>query len=106
MPRVRGRHIEGKRDENQSPIVGWYEQLGCSVQDLGDIGHGCPDLLIGCAGIDGFAEVKVPGEDLRSSQVTFNAKWRGGRPWKVSTQTDVIDHVAWLRKRARRITPL
>lgn len=103
MPRVKGHHVEGKRDDNQSEIVGWYLQLGCSVVDLGDIGNGCPDLLIGCAGIDGLAEVKVPGEDLRSNQVLWNAKWRGGRPWKVSTQSDVIDHVAWLRKRACKL---
>jgi hypothetical protein len=102
MPRVGGRHIEGKRDANQSPVIGWYQQLGCSVVDLGDVGRGCPDLLIGCAGEDGLAEVKVEGEELRPSQVTFNDKWRGRRPWKVSTMNDVIEHVAFLRKRARR----
>ena len=102
MPRVRGRHVEGRRDENQPDVVGWYKQLGCSVVDLGDVGNGCPDLLIGCAGETGLAEVKVEGEELRPTQVRFNAEWRGRKPWTVRTMQDVVDHVANLRKRARQ----
>jgi hypothetical protein len=103
MPRVRGRLIEGKRDANQSPLTGWYEALGCIVVDLGDVGSGVPDLMVGCAGVTGLAEVKVPGEDLRPSQITFNDRWRGSAPWKISTQDDVIAHVAFMRKQARKL---
>lgn len=101
MPRVKGGHVNCRRDGNQPEVVSWYLQQGCSVLDLSDIGGGCPDLLIGCAGVDGFAEVKMPGEDLRPNQVTFNRDWRGQQPWKVTTMQDVIGHVAYLRKRAR-----
>lgn len=101
MPRVRGKFIEAPRDANQSKIVGWYESLGCSVVDLGAVGGGCPDLLIGATGIDALSEVKMPGEELRLSQRAFNERWRGGRPWKVETMDDVIAHVAEMRRRAR-----
>ena len=101
MPRVKGRLIEAPRDANQSERVREYEQLGCIVIDLGSIGMGCPDLLIGCAGVTDLAEVKMPDEDLLPSQQTFNARWRGSRAWLVRTLDDVIAHVKDMRRRAR-----
>lgn len=100
MPRVKGRHVDCARDKNHAEVVGWYKQAGCSVLDLADIGGGCPDLLIGCAGVEGFAEVKQEGEGLRPNQETFHRDWRGGKPWTVSTLSNVIEHITWLRKRA------
>lgn len=101
MPRVRGRLIEAPRDANQSAIVQRYRDFGCSAEDLGAVGGGIPDLLIGCAGITDLAEVKMPGEDLRPSQRTFNERWRGSRAWKVETVDDVEAHVRDMRRRAR-----
>jgi hypothetical protein len=103
MPRVKGHWHEGTRDANQPEVIVWYEQLGCSVVDLGAMGGGLPDLLIGCAGVTDLSEVKMPGGELRKSQETFNAKWRGSRAWKVSTIADVVTHVADMRRRARKL---
>lgn len=101
MPRVKGRLIEAPRDANQAERVKDYEQLGCSVVDLGALGMGCPDLLIGCTGLTDLAEVKMPDEELRPNQQTFNARWRGSRPWLIRTLDDVIAHVKDMRRRAR-----
>lgn len=102
MPRVKGRLIEAPRDANQSAIVQRYRDLGCSVEDLGAVGGGISDLLVGCAGITDLSEVKMPGGELRPSQRSFNDRWRGSRPWKVETADDVLAHVEDMRKRARR----
>ena len=92
-----------RRDANHSEVSDWYRQAGCSVLDLSQVGMGCPDLLIGCAGVCDLVEVKVEGADLRADQRTFNDKWRGSRPWKVTTLDDVLRHVSDLRRRARRL---
>lgn len=97
-----GNPIACRRDANHDQVTGWYVQTGCIVLDLSQVGGGCPDLLIGCAGVTDLAEVKIEGEDLRPNQRTFNDKWRGSRPWKISTLDDVLAHVADLRRRARR----
>lgn len=102
MPRVKGKFIEAPRDANQSAIMQRYRDFGCSVEDLGAVGGGIPDLLIGCVGITDLAECKMPGENLRASQRTFNERWRGSRPWKIETLDDVESHVMDLRRRARR----
>jgi hypothetical protein len=102
MPRVKGKFIEGPRDANQTAIADRYRAFGCSVEDLGAVGGGIPDLLIGCAGVTDVVEVKMPGEDLRPSQHTFNDRWRGARPWKIESPDDVEAHVADMRRRARQ----
>lgn len=101
MPRVAGGHRNCRRDDNHNDVVGWYEQAGCSVIDLSDVGGGVPDLLIGCAGEDGLAEVKTADGELSASQKRFNRDYRGRKPWTVRTLDDVLAHVAFLRKRAR-----
>lgn len=105
MPRVKGRFLEAPRDANQSAIMQRYREFGCSAEDLGAVGGGIPDLLVGCAGVTDIAEVKMPGQELRASQETFNARWRGSRPWKIETLDDVEAHVADMRRRARGKAP-
>ena len=102
MPRVKGRLVEAPRDENQSQIIEWYERLGCSVCDLGAVGGGMPDLLIGCTGVVGLAEVKIEGADLRPNQRTWNERWRGAQPWLVRNLDDVAAHVKHMRLTASR----
>lgn len=92
-----------RRDANHATVVGWYTQAGCSVLDLSQVGYGCPDLLVGCAGVSDLCEVKIEGEELRLDQQTFRDKWRGSRAVKVSTMDEVIAHVAHMRARARRL---
>ncbi len=62
---------------------------------------GHPDLLIGCAGVTGLAEVKSEDGTLTPAQQTFLQAWRGGEVVIVRTQDDVINHVSKLRKRAK-----
>lgn len=82
-----------------------YRDFGCSVEDLGAVGGGIPDLLIGCAGVTDLVEVKMPGELLRPSQQAFNGRWRGSCPRKVETFEDVEAHVHDMRRRARGKAP-
>jgi hypothetical protein len=90
-----------RRDDGHRKIVEWYEELFCSVLDLHTMGHGCPDLLIGCAGRDELVEVKseVLGQ-LESVQVMFAKNWRGRKVTVVRTHADVINHVQNIRERA------
>jgi hypothetical protein len=99
--RARGRHVEGPRDANQAALIVRYEQLYCSVVDLGSVGGGLPDLLIGCAGLTELAEVKLPGEQLRPNQRVWNERWRGSRPRVIRSADDVDAHVQDMRRRAR-----
>lgn len=91
----------GRRDSNQQDVVGWYRDLGCTVIDCADLALGHPDLLIGCAGITGLAEVKSEDGTLTGAQQTFLAGWRGGAVAIVRAQDDVIEHVTKMRQRAR-----
>lgn len=91
----------GRRDANHQDVVKWYRQLGCTVVDCADMALGHPDLLIGCAGVTGLAEVKTEDGALTPAQQTFLANWRGGEVAIVTTQDDVIEHVQRMRKRAR-----
>ncbi len=91
-----------KADSNHSEIVGFYEELYCSVLDLHKVGGGCPDLLIGCAGRSELVEVKPEAGQLRANQITFNKTWRGNKVMLVHTRADVVNHVAEIRERVSR----
>lgn len=69
----------GRRDGNHAAIRDFLREVGWSVLDLGDRGDGCPDLLVGAAGVNVLLEVKLPGRegDLEPAQVTFHTTWRG-----------------------------
>lgn len=90
-------------DTNHNEAIGWYESMGCTVVDLRAVGFGVSDLLLGCAGVTDLAEVKFEDGELRLSQVNFNSRWRGSRPWITRTQDDAIQHVADMRRRARKL---
>ena len=71
-----------RTDANQDAIVRALEKTGATVQSLGAVGSGCPDLLVGRLGINVLLEVKQPGEKIRTDergekQRTFHASWRG-----------------------------
>ena len=94
--------LKSKPDANQSEIVGWYEELFCSVVNLSGVGGGVSDLLIGVSGITALAEVKTDHGHLEPAQIEFIASWRGAKPVVVRTKADVINHVLNLRERASR----
>ena len=66
-----------KIDANHAEIVDVLRAAGCSVQSLGAVGSGCPDLLVGVAGKNVLLEVKQPGEKLNNVQKPWHAQWRG-----------------------------
>lgn len=71
-----------KVDANQGEIVKAARSMGCTVQILSAVGLGCPDLLIGCNGINLLWEVKdgnkPPSERrLTPDQVIWHGDWRG-----------------------------
>ena len=67
----------GRRDANHHEIIAALRQAGCSILDLADVGHGCPDLLIGYAGRDWLIEVKTERGELTSDEVRFMQTWHG-----------------------------
>lgn len=72
----------GKRDSNHAEIVKALRDLGCSVLDLGAVGHGCPDILVGVAGVNYLLEIKdgrkPPSErKLTPDQVDWHRVWKG-----------------------------
>ena len=65
-------------DRNQGEIVRALRAAGATVVELQGVGFGCPDLMVGYRGCTWLVEVKMPGGDLRASQVEWLTKWRGG----------------------------
>lgn len=93
-----------RRDANHEQVADWYRALGCTVADTHKAGLGVPDLFIGCVGITDPVEVKTEDGRLLPSQETFISLWRGSPVAVVRTQTDVIEHVTQMRRRARETT--
>lgn len=93
----------GRRDANHQAVVAQYRALGCSWADTADLGLGLPDGWVGCAGVTDPVEVKSDGGALTSRQETFIAAWRGSHPRIVRGESDVIEHVADMRRRARGV---
>lgn len=66
-----------KIDANQPRLVAFMGKLGASVQSLGTVGDGCPDLLVGFGGKTYLMEVK-DGAKAPSARLLTPAqgKWR------------------------------
>ena len=72
----------GRKDANQDDLVDALEKAGCSVQSLANMGYGCPDLLVGRAGVNYLLEVKDGSQPpsrrkLTSDQFTWTVAWNG-----------------------------
>lgn len=69
-------------DANQTQIVKALRKAGCTVQHLHSVGKGCPDLLVGRAGVNYLLELKdgakSPSEQkLTPDQVIWHSEWGG-----------------------------
>ena len=73
-------------DGNQREIVAALRAAGCTVQHLHEVGHGCPDLLVGRGGENFLIEVKMPGKRLNSREWRWFGDWKGqvGIAWNVA----------------------
>jgi Holliday junction resolvase len=86
-------HIPRRRDANHAAIVDALRNLGCSVTDLGSVGKGVPDLLVGYDGKTVLIEVKNPARKTRGDnaaktlerQQRFREIWRGSPVHVVET---------------------
>lgn len=82
----------GRVDVNQPEIVAALRKIGASVQSLADIGHGCPDLLVGFRGDTFLLEIKDGSKPpsarvLTPDEGVWMAMWRGG-PYHVVSSVD------------------
>ncbi len=66
-----------RTDRNQAEIVAALRAAGASVQDLHEIGCGCPDILIGYGGVNLLMEIKAPCGHLLKSEWDWHQAWRG-----------------------------
>lgn len=99
---------QGKTDQNHVEIVRALLSCGCSVQSLASVGLGCPDLLVGCGGVNYLIEIKgdpsvthrpAGAAGLTDDQKKFHRFWNG----QVATVETVeqalsavgITHGAW-----------
>ncbi len=89
-----------KRDANESTIVNFLMQHGCSVDVLPG-GEGRMDLLVGDGGEDIKMEVKMPGKTLNPKQKKYHSDWKGAPIHVVFTPDQALYIVTELRKRRR-----
>lgn len=69
-------------DANQTQIVKALRKAGCTVQHLHSVGKGCPDLLVGRAGVNYLLECKdgakaASAQKLTPDQVVWHGCWGG-----------------------------
>lgn len=65
-------------DGNQAEIVEALRRCGATVQDLHEVGQGCPDILVGRAGKTYLLEIKNGQRGkLNSREVRWHRMWRG-----------------------------
>jgi len=98
--------VQKRVDKNQTELVKIYRQLGCSMTDLSEVGKGCPDYLVGVAGVSCPVEFKngklsPSRRKLTDAQVEWHDEWQGS-VWIVDTAEKVVEHVKWLRARGAR----
>lgn len=73
----RRRANRASRDANHVEIVAALKAAGRRVVDLGDVGGGVPDVLVGWGGHTVFLEIKTAKGALRPAQEEFRAWWAG-----------------------------
>jgi hypothetical protein len=81
-----GRGHRGRVDANHTEIVKALRQMGCSVQSLAIIGHGCPDLLVGVRGVRNVLMEIKDGTKVKSSRKLTDAEQK----WHDSWHGDVV----------------
>lgn len=74
---------QGLGDANQPAIVEALQCAGYTTQSLASVGLGCPDLVVGYAGVNILLEVKNPeakhggNPETKRAQKTWHDMWRG-----------------------------
>ena len=92
-------------DTNQAQIVATLRGMGCTVQHLHAVGAGCPDLLVGCRGVNLLFEVKSENGQLNAGQIVWHNYWQGSvQVVRTSEQAAAIVTDVW-QLTARLRTP-
>lgn len=90
----------GRVDANQRAIVAALRQIGATVQSLADIGHGCPDLLVGYRSRTWLLEVK-DGAKLKSKRTltadeeAWISAWKGAPVFVVESVEQAVETVTF-----------
>jgi len=85
-----------KVDANQQDVIDALRAAGASVQSLGAVGNGCPDLLAGWGGRDMvLLEVKHPERtkcrrEPNTLQQEWHKRWKGRPVVVVHTAEDAL----------------
>ena len=71
-----------RTDANQSVIMTNLRKVGCEVQDLHIIGHGCPDILTSHpqanpSSQNWLFEIKSDGGKLTEDEIKWHRRWPG-----------------------------
>ena len=69
--------MHGRVDKNHQEIVAVLQAVGATVQDLSQVGAGCPDIVVGYRGKNYFFEIKSEKGKLKERQKTWHSLWRG-----------------------------
>ena len=69
--------VPSRVDSNQPAIVAILRGMGCTVQHLHAVGAGCPDLLVGCRGLNLLIEIKSDNGQLNAGQILWHNNWQG-----------------------------
>jgi hypothetical protein len=85
--------MKKRTDSNQQEIINTLRALGCSVQDLSQVGRGTPDIICGFRGKNFLLEIKNVAD--RAPQLTpceqqWIRKWQG----QVGVITSIRDALA------------
>lgn len=93
-----------RTDANQAAIVAAFRALGCTVQPLHAVGHGCPDILVGVSGLNLAVEIKdgskPPSARRRTpQQVDWHEGWTGSVD-VVTSEAEAVQLVADTRRMA------
>lgn len=72
----------GRTDANHGEIVKALRQVGASVQDLSQVGGGCPDIAVGHHGLTLMLEIKdgakaPSARKLTPDQAIWHNNWQG-----------------------------
>ena len=80
-------------DSNQKLIVQGLRAIGCTIQDLSQVGRGTPDILCGYKGKNYLFEIKNASD--RAPRLTpSEERWIRGWNGQVGVITSVLDAIA------------
>ncbi len=82
-----------RTDLNQQSIIDALRSIGCTVQDLSQLGRGTPDILIGYHGRNYLLEIKNAAN--RAPHLTpCEQHWIRGWKGQVGVVTSIMDALA------------